>query len=299
MTTTQMTHPKNTSLVSTQWLDSHRHDDNLKLIDASWYLPAMQRNAYEEYSAAHIKGAVFFDLDKICDTTADAPHMAPSADTFTAWLNSVGINSSHAIVVYDGAGLFSAARVWWLFRLMGFNNVAVLDGGLPKWIGEGRSTTDVISQVMPYVSSSSQACALQPIMKTSAQVLQAIECKDYQVLDARAPGRFLGAEPEPRKGLRSGHIPGSKNVFFKTLLHHDHTMKSPEELSQVFLAAGADIADTAKPIITSCGSGVTAAIVNLALVQMGKSQHYLYDGSWAQWGFDDALPIATGATSVT
>lgn len=276
------------SLVSTKWLQAHINDDNLKLIDASWYLPNMQRNAYEEYSAAHIAGALFFDIDKICDHTADSPHMAPSVETFTSWLCAMGIDSSHQIVVYDGAGLFSAARVWWLFKLMGLNHVAVLDGGLPKWIAQGRSTSYVTHKPQP---CESVMCVLQPIMKTAAQVAEAVKSKTFQVVDTRPPGRFLGNEPEPRQGLRSGHIPGSKNVFFKTLLQADNTMKSPDELAQVFLAAGVDIT---QPVITSCGSGVTAAIVNLALTQTGQHHHSLYDGSWAEWGMNDALPIETG-----
>ena len=278
------------SLVSTKWLQAHIDDDHLKLIDASWYLPNMQRNAYTEYSAAHIAGALFFDMDKICDQAADSPHMAPSVTMFTAWLCAMGINSSHQIVVYDGAGLFSAARVWWLFKLMGFDNVAVLDGGLPQWLAQGQGTTQAMPKLQPCVNA---MCVLRPIMRTATQVAEAVKSKSYQVLDARPPGRFLGNEPEPRKGLRSGHIPGSKNVFFKTLLQPDNTMKSPGELAQVLLAAGVDMT---QPIITSCGSGVTAAILNLALTQLEHSNHSLYDGSWAQWGMSEALPIETGST---
>ena len=276
------------TLVTTQWLDAHIDDANLKLIDASWYLPNIQRNAYAEYSALHIPGALFFDIDEICDDTSDLPHMAPSVEAFTAYLCSMGITDSHQVVVYDGAGLFSAARVWWLFKLMGLNNVAVLDGGLPKWRAEGRKVDALITQ---FERNPTINCTQRPMMRDVAQVAQAAKTKDYEIIDARASGRFLGVEPEPRKGLRSGHIPGSKNVFFKTLLQDDHTMKSSEELRGIFLTAGVDLS---KPVITSCGSGITAAILNLALAQTGKEDHFLYDGSWAEWGMNHSLPIETG-----
>jgi|TARA_B110000967_G_scaffold37462_1_gene36932 thiosulfate/3-mercaptopyruvate sulfurtransferase len=276
------------AVVSTQWLDTHIEDANLKLLDASWYLPNMQRNAYAEYSASHIPGALFFDIDKICDETSDLPHMAPSIKTFSACLGAMGISDSHQVVVYDGAGLFSAARVWWLFKLMGLDSVSVLDGGLPKWRAEGRKTDNGI--ILPERCHIIK-CNQRPMMKDATQVAEASKANDHEIIDARAPGRFSGIDPEPRKGLRSGHIPGSKNLFFKTLLHDDHTMKSSDELCATFLAAGVDIS---KPVITSCGSGITAAILNLALAQTGKRDHFLYDGSWAEWGMSHSLPVETG-----
>ncbi|WP_443639901.1 3-mercaptopyruvate sulfurtransferase [Candidatus Njordibacter sp. Uisw_039] len=276
------------AVVSTQWLDTHIEDANLKLLDASWYLPNMQRNAYAEYSASHIPGALFFDIDKICDETSDLPHMAPSIKTFSVCLGAMGISDSHQVVVYDGAGLFSAARVWWLFKLMGLDSVSVLDGGLPKWRAEGRKTDNGI--ILPERCHIIK-CNQRPMMKDATQVAEASKSNDHEIIDARAPGRFSGIDPEPRKGLRSGHIPGSKNLFFKTLLHDDHTMKSSDELCATFLAAGVDIS---KPVITSCGSGITAAILNLALAQTGKRDHFLYDGSWAEWGMSHSLPVETG-----
>ena len=276
------------AVVSTQWLDTHVEDANLKLIDASWYLPNMQRNAYAEYSASHIPGALFFDIDKICDETSDLPHMAPSVKTFTACLGAMGISDSHQVVVYDGAGLFSAARVWWLFKVMGLDNVAVLNGGLPKWCAEGRRIDNSITQAE---RSQTIKCSQRLMMRDVTQVAEAARSKNYEIIDARAPGRFLGIDPEPRVGLRSGHIPGSKNVFFKTLLEDDHTMKSPDDLRATFITAGVDMS---KPVITSCGSGITAAILNLALAQTGKSDHFLYDGSWAEWGMSHSLPVETG-----
>ena len=276
------------ALVTTQWLDAHIGNANLKLLDASWYLPNMQRNAFAEYSASHIPGALFFDIDKVCDDTSDLPHMAPSVEAFTACLCEMGISDSHQVVVYDGAGLFSAARVWWLFKLMGLDNVAVLNGGLPKWRAEGRRIDNSITQAE---RSQTIKCSQRLMMRDVAQVAEAARSKDHEIIDARAPGRFLGIDPEPRKGLRSGHIPGSKNVFFKTLLQDDRTMKSPDDLRATFIAAGVDMS---KPVITSCGSGITAAILNLALTQTGKRDHFLYDGSWAEWGMSHSLPVETG-----
>ena len=178
------------TLVSPQWLDSHIDDANLKLIDASWYLPDMQRNAHSEYSALHIPGALFFDIDTLCDNTSDLPHMAPSTEVFTQWLCAMGISNSHQVVVYDGMGLFSAARVWWLFKLMGLDNVAVLDGGLPKWISQGRKHTNEATQ--PEFCQSAK-CVQRPIMRDITQVLAAIRSKKYEIIDARAPGREPGS----------------------------------------------------------------------------------------------------------
>ena len=287
MSNSESTFINSSPLVSTEWLDTHLHDAHLKLIDASWYLPNMQRNGYSEFGQVHIARAMFFDIDQVCEHTTDLPHMAPTAEAFTEYLSAKGINDSHQLVVYDSAGLFSAARVWWLFKCMGLDNVSVLDGGLAKWLAEGRNTEQ--GTIEPQACDTPQYTP-RAIMRNVEQVLQATQSNAYEIIDARAPGRFLGLEPEPREGLRSGHISGSKNVFFKTLLNPDHTMQSPDDLHTIFAAAGVDLT---KPVITSCGSGITAAIINLALAQMGKSDHYLYDGSWAEWGMNPALPMAT------
>jgi thiosulfate/3-mercaptopyruvate sulfurtransferase len=273
-------------LVSTQWLSHNLDHHQLQLIDASWHLPTSKRDGYAEYCQAHIPGAVFFDHDKVCDTKAKSPHMAPSEATFKKWMSVNGINANDHIVIYDCVGLFSAARLWWLFNLMGINTVSVLDGGFPKWLDEGRKTTHTVTDVKP---TTKVTCNLQPIMKSAGQVEASLETNRFQIVDARAPGRFLGSQPEPREGLRSGHIPGSKNVFFKSLLEANQTMKEPLQIEQVFLTAGVDLS---MPIITSCGSGVTAAIVNLALTVIGKTDHYLYDGSWAEWGMGDQRPVS-------
>lgn len=275
------------TLVSTDWLEAHLKDPDLRVLDASWYLPDMARDAKAEYAEAHIPGARFFDIDAISDHRSDLPHMAPTPEKFVSRLRAMGVGDGHQVVVYDGAGLFSAARVWWLFRLMGKADVAVLDGGMPKWRAEGRPVEDMAPVIRDrHLTVSRQ----NHLVKDVTQVAAAAKLGDWQILDARAPARFEGAEPEPRPGLRSGHIPGAKSLHYRRLLNADGTMKPPAELAEVFAEAGAD---PSKPAITSCGSGVTAAILSLALEVLGR-RHALYDGSWAEWGMYNDLKIATG-----
>ncbi|NVO26074.1 3-mercaptopyruvate sulfurtransferase [Donghicola sp. C2-DW-16] len=275
-------------LVSTEWLEAHLRDPDLRVIDASWYLPDAGRDPKAEYDARHIPNARFFDIDEISDHRSDLPHMAPPVEKFMSRLRAMGVGDGHQVVVYDGAGLFSAARVWWLFRLMGKMDVAVLDGGLPKWIAEGRETEDL----PPILRDRHMTVTRQNQMyKDVTEVSSASKLGDWVIVDARAPERFRGEAAEPRPGLRSGHIPNARNVFFKDVQNADGTMKSPEALKTVFQQAGVDLS---KPVITSCGSGVTAAVLNLALEHMGKTDHALYDGSWAEWGAFPTLPIATG-----
>ncbi|EPX87081.1 3-mercaptopyruvate sulfurtransferase [Salipiger mucosus] len=276
------------TLVSTDWLARHLKDPDLRVLDASWYLPAMARNARSEYDAAHVPGARFFDIDDISDQRSDLPHMVPPVEKFMSRMRDMGVGDGHQIVVYDGAGLFSAARVWWLFKLMGHDDVAVLDGGFPKWQAEGREVEDM----PPVVRDRHMTVRRQNHMvRDVTQVSAAAKLGDTEIIDARAAERFRGEVPEPREGLRAGHIPGSRNVPFGVLLNGDGTMKDPEALRATFEAAGVDLE---KPAITSCGSGVTAAILNLALTRMGKSDHSLYDGSWSEWGLFPTLPVATG-----
>ena len=276
------------TLVSTDWLAAHLSNPDLRVIDASWYLPDQNRDGKAEYDASHIPGARFFDIDEISDTRSDLPHMVPPVEKFMSRMRAMGVGDGHQVVVYDGAGLFSAARVWWLFRLMGKTDVAVLDGGFPKWTAEGRETEDI----PPILRDRHMTVTVQnQMVKDVTQVAAASKLKDHEIVDARSPARFKGEEPEPREGLRSGHIPGAHNVHYRKLLNDDGTMKSIPELRQVFEASGVDLE---KPVITSCGSGVTAAILSLALERMGHRRHALYDGSWAEWGAFDYLKVETG-----
>lgn len=276
------------TLVSTEWLAQHLKDPDLRLLDASWYLPPSTRDPKQDYQAAHIPGARFFDIDEIADLRSDLPHMAPPIEKFMSRMRAMGIGDGHQVVVYDGSGLFSAARVWWLFRLMGQENVAVLDGGLPKWQAENRPTEDL----PPIVRDRHMTVRFQNRMvRDVTQVASASKLGDHQIVDARSAARFRGDAPEPRPGLRAGHIPGARNVPYDTLLNPDKTLKSPQACRDIFTAAGVDLS---KPIITSCGSGVTAAILTLALERMGHFQWSIYDGSWAEWGMFPTVPIATG-----
>ena len=276
------------TLVSTEWLAAHLKDPDLRILDGTLFMADEGRDARAEYEAAHIPGARFFDIDDISDARSDLPHMVPPVEKFMSRLRAMGVGDGHQVVVYDAKGLFSAARVWWLFRLMGQDNIAVLDGGLPKWQSEGRPTEDL----PPMVRDRHMTVRRQNHMvKDVTQVSAASKLGDHEILDARAAARFRGDAPEPREGLRAGHIPGSRTVPYTTLLNDDRTMKDPDSLRAVFAAAGVDMA---KPVITSCGSGVTAAVINLALERIGKTDHALYDGSWTEWGASPTLPVATG-----
>jgi thiosulfate/3-mercaptopyruvate sulfurtransferase len=276
------------TLVSTEWLHAHLKDPDLRILDGSYYLPQMGRDPRAEYDAAHVPNARFFDIDDVADHGSDLPHMVPPVEKFMSRMRAMGVGDGHQVVVYDGMGLFSAARVWWLFKLMGQNNIAVLDGGLPKWQAEGRPVEDL----PPVIRDRHMTVRRQNHMvKDVTQVSAASKLGDYEIIDARSPGRFRGEEPEPRAGLRPGHIPGSKNVCFKDLLNADQTMKNPLEIRQIFEAAGVDFN---KPAITTCGSGVTAAVLSLGLERIGKTDHSLYDGSWSEWGMFPTVPVATG-----
>lgn len=276
------------TLVSTQWLADHMKDPDLRIIDASYYLPDMGRDAKAEYDASHIPGARFFDIDDVSDSVSDLPHMAPPPEKFMSRMRAMGVGDGHQVVVYDGNGLFSAARVWWLFRLMGKTDIAVLDGGIRKWRHEGREIEDMPPMVRDrHMTAQRQA----HLVKDVTQVAAAAKLGDWQIVDARSAGRFRGEEAEPREGLRSGRIPGSKNVHYATLLNEDGTMKRSDALRAAFEAGGVDLD---KRIITTCGSGVTAAILSLGLELLGHRDWALYDGSWSEWGQFDQLKVEVG-----
>ena len=275
-------------LVSTDWLSSRLSDPEIRILDATWYLPNVDRDAKAEYDQSHIPNARFFDIDDVSDHRSDLPHMVPPVEKFMSKVRKLGVGDGHQIVIYDSHGLFSAARVWWLFKVMGQNNVAVLDGGLPKWLREGRtvdSSPPLIRDRHMFVKYHDE------MVKDVTQVSSASKLGDFEILDARSAGRFRGEEPEPRPGLRAGHIPGSKNIFYGDLLNEDGTLKSHDELVEHFKAKAVNLD---KPVITSCGSGVTAAIINLALDRIGKTDHALYDGSWTEWGMYPTVPVETG-----
>jgi thiosulfate/3-mercaptopyruvate sulfurtransferase len=264
------------NLVSTEWLAEHLHD--VLAIDASWHLPASKRNAREEFVAKHVPGAGFYDLDKGADPGSTLPHMLPTAEKFSEDMRALGVSRSSHVVCYDAAGLFSAARLWWMLKTFGHEAVAVLDGGLPKWLREGR----VVEAGPPVIKTGDFVGKLNAAqVKSLPYVANALKTGQAQLADARSPTRFRGEEPEPRPGVQPGHMPGAHNVHYASLLNADGTMKKGEALQAAFEVAGIDIA---KPVITTCGSGVTAAILSLGLAELGVTGTGLYDGSWAEWG---------------
>lgn len=279
---------KNPTVVSTAWLAEHIVDTDLRILDASWHMPGSGRDPKAEFDAEHIPNARFFDIDEISDLRSELPHTVPPVEKFMSRIRAMGVGDGHKVVIYDSLGLFSAARVWWLFRLMGQFDVSVLDGGLPKWKAEGHPTTSE----PPAIRDRHMTVQRQNHMvRDVTEVARAAKLQDHEIIDARGADRFRGEVTEPRPGLRSGHIPGSKNVPFGSLLNANGTLKNPDDLRRVFEQAGVDLD---KPAITTCGSGVTAAILCLAMEQMGKTDHSLYDGSWSEWGMYADLPISTG-----
>lgn len=251
---------------------------SLALLDCSWYMPAENRDPRQEFAATHIPGAQFFDIDAVCDTASPYPHMLPSAEQFAQSIGKLGISNSSEVVVYDGAGLFSAARVWWMFRVFGHSNVKVLDGGLPKWKAEGRP---VSSSAAAPKAATFKATFNANLLRSYEQMVENLDAKRELVLDARAAGRFDGTAPEPRPGLRSGHIPGSANIPFREFTTPPyHTLKSNDELKAILSAK--QIAPE-QPLVASCGSGVTACVLALALHELGNDNVAVYDGAWAQW----------------
>jgi len=276
-------------LVSTDWLAEHLNAPDVIVIDGSWHLPTSERSAAAEYREAHIPGAVFMDIDAVSDSDSTLPHMLPRPEVFASAVRQLGIGDGQTIVIYDTVGIYSAPRVWWMFRAMGAERVFVLDGGLPRWLAEERPVEDgsVRRPQRHFTARLDNA-----LLATREDVKDALASGSAHVVDARSAERFAGTAPEPRKDLRSGHMPGALNLPYTRLIGPDGSLKSADALVNAFADAGVELD---RPVITTCGSGVSAAILNLALRSVGHGQVSLYDGSWADWGADPDLPLATGA----
>jgi thiosulfate/3-mercaptopyruvate sulfurtransferase len=271
--------------ISPAWLSAHLGERDLRIIDATWYLPTLHRDARGEFSQAHIPGAVFFDIDAIADQRTPLPHMLPDAESFATTVGALGIADGDRVVVYGGRHLVASARVWWTFRAFGHDNVAVLDGGLPRWREEGRP----VESGEPRPTACRFQARFRPELAADLdRVRQTLSGQGEQVVDARSHGRFVGAEPEPRPGVSSGHIPGSFNLPYDHLFGPDGALLPVERLREAFEAIGLDLQ---RPVIASCGSGVTAAVLAFGLFLLGRDHTAVYDGSWAEWGGRTDTPI--------
>lgn len=273
-------------VVSTAWLASRLGDPEVRVVDATLPLVGQSGHGRDSYLSAHIPGAVFFDINAIADPDTDLPHMLPSPEAFAAAAGDLGLSREATIVVYDAHGIYSAPRVWWTLRTMGFPNVFVLDGGLKAWRAEGRAVETNVVAPRPAIVASRFEPAL---VKDLSAVTEILAAGSAQVVDARSAGRFSGQAPEPRASLRSGHMPGALNVPFDRVVNPDGTLRSREELRVVF-----EEVDLTRPIVTTCGSGVTAAVLALALARLGRGDVAVYDGSWTEWGGRDDTAVVTG-----
>lgn len=302
----------NEPVVSIDWLHANLREPDVKVLDASWYMPDEQRNPFQEFQVAHIPGSLFFDVDGISDRKSNLPHMLPSEEAFAAAVSALGIENKDGLVVYDGKGIFSAARVWWMFRVFGHDRVWVLDGGLPQWRASGfdvessasgdailkaSAASEAIEKVyngQPVAPITFQTKFQPHLVWTLEQVKKNLETNAYQHVDARSKARFDGVAAEPRKGVRSGHVPGSKCIPFGQMLDGSQSLLPAEELKKRFEKEGITLD---APVVASCGTGVTACILAMGLHRLGKSDTPVYDGSWTEWGAHPDTPVSTTAAT--
>ena len=278
------------AFVGTVWLADHLADPQVRILDASWHLPGSGREGLAEYLKAHVPGAGFFDLDGISDAESPYPHMLPKEENFGRHMRRLGLANHHQVVVYDTGGLPAAMRAFWTFKVFSHDHVRILDGGLAKWVREGRP----LETGQNDMAAGHFSARLKPEMVASkSDVLQAVELQNSEIIDARSAGRFYAREPEPRPGVRGGHMPGARNLHYATLFSDDGTFADERRLEEIFGTLGID---PQKPVITSCGSGVTAAILALGLNLLGRGDVRVYDGSWVEWGSDPATPVVTEET---
>ena len=274
-------------LVETDWLAEHLDAPDIIVLDASFHLPGSGRDAAREFGEAHIPGALFFDIEDISDHASSLPHMLPAPEKFSSRVRKMGVGDGMRVVVYDKTNMSGAARAWWMFRVMGFRDVAVLNGGFGKWKAEGRAV--MTGEARRRTERHFTARMNSGLVRDLDDVMRLLKTGAMQIVDARAAGRFAGTDPEPRQVPRLGHIPGSKNVPFAGLLNQDGTMRAPDDIKAIFAASGVD---AAKPVVASCGSGVTACVIALALATTGNETTAVYDGSWAEWSEADT-PVET------